>query len=85
MKITINKGMSGKYVGDFGQEKPRFGRNWFFYLPSLSWNKGIFWKNEVTDTTFRWLFFWIGLTIWGNNKNNKHSYNITSTTKTIIN
>lgn len=66
MRITFSKGSAGKYIGDYGQDKPKFGRNWFYILPNIHWNKGKFYKNEVTDISLHWLFYWVGIVIWGN-------------------
>lgn len=43
--------------------RPRFGRNWWFWLPSLQHNGGRFRDFENTDTTLRWLCFSASLTV----------------------
>lgn len=69
MKIYINLVMSGKFNGKKDETIiPKFGRNWFYWLPKLKNNKGKFWKNQVTDIGIIWLFWVLDITIWGNNK-----------------
>jgi len=67
MKITTKLVISGKYIKDYGQGKPKFGRNWFFFLPRIRWNGGKFWKNEVVDVCFLWFIFCFIITYWGDN------------------
>lgn len=41
---------------------PRFGRNWWFWLPSFKTNGGRFKPHQNTDINFRWLCFSLSLT-----------------------
>ena len=57
--------MAGSSKGEvFSQEKlnawtrPRFGRNWWFWLPVLNSNGGRFQKNLCTDINLH-LFCWV--------------------------
>jgi hypothetical protein len=43
--------------------RPRFGRNWWFWLPSLTTNGGRFRSHECTDINFHWLCFAPSLTV----------------------
>ena len=38
-------------------ERPRFGRNWWFWLPKISNNGGGFKKGNCTDVGIMWLCF----------------------------
>ncbi len=42
--------------------RPRFGRNWWFWLPSFTTNGGRFKSHQNTDISFRWLCFSMSLT-----------------------
>jgi len=64
---SFSVGMAGR-VDDKpveGVDSPRYGRWWWFWLPSLHWNKGIPWRGECLDVTFQWLCFWVTATRWG--------------------
>ena len=41
---------------------PQYGRNWWFWVPSLSTNGGRFKADENTDINLRWLCYSISLT-----------------------
>jgi hypothetical protein len=41
----------------------RYGYCWWFWKPSLRWNKGKFWRGQCTDLTFQWLRFSLNMTI----------------------
>jgi len=43
--------------------RPRFGRNWWFWCPSISNNGGNFSKGKCTDIGIYWLCFCISLTL----------------------
>jgi hypothetical protein len=43
--------------------RPRFGRNWWFWLPSLKTNGGRFRCHENTDINFHWLCCSISFTV----------------------
>lgn len=42
--------------------RPRFGRNWWYWVPSLTTNGGRFKNYENTDVSFHWLCFSLSLT-----------------------
>ena len=44
--------------------RPRFGRNWWFWKPSLRTNGGRFRSYENTDINFHWLCASISLTVY---------------------
>lgn len=44
--------------------RPRFGRCWWFWLPSLKSNGGRFRCYENTDINFHWLCLSISLTVY---------------------
>lgn len=48
-------------------EKPRFGRNWWFWMPKPSTNGGRFKRHETTDIGISWLCFCVSFTVysWG--------------------
>ena len=63
-RILISKGIAGKIlqtddIEDFSKSK--FGRYWFYWLPSINRNGGKFSKNQVVDVDIIWLCFWFGL------------------------
>lgn len=66
-KPTFRVGMAGK-VGpnDIIEEweRPRFGRFWWFWVPSFGWNGGRFSRGEIVDTGVKWLCFWFDVTFW---------------------
>lgn len=43
--------------------RPRFGRNWWFWIPALNNNGGGFKRGNCTDLSVNWLCFSLGL-IW---------------------
>jgi len=43
--------------------RPRFGRNWWYWWPSLCSNGGRFRSCENTDINFHWLCFCISFTV----------------------
>ena len=43
--------------------RPRFGRNWWYWLPSLRTNGGRFRSNENTEILFYWLCYSISLCV----------------------
>ena len=63
MKVNFRLIKSGKYEYDYGQGKPTFGYNWFFFYPRLCWNGG-YWKHAVTDLSISFLFYNFGIVIW---------------------
>jgi hypothetical protein len=46
------------------KHRPRFGRNWWFWLPSLHCNGGRFRRHENTDITLHWLCFSVAFTVY---------------------
>ena len=42
--------------------RPRFGRNWWYWKPTFSYNGGKFRRYENTDIQFHWLCFCVSLT-----------------------
>lgn len=75
--IFISVGMAGSSKGSAFEQweleaktRPRFGRNWWYWLPNLKSNNGRFHKHENTDITLHWLCFWISFTVfsWGRKK-----------------
>jgi hypothetical protein len=48
--------------------RPRFGRNWWYWLPSLTSNGGRFRSDEITDINFHWLCVSISLTVYSWNR-----------------
>jgi hypothetical protein len=48
--------------------RPRFGRNWWYWLPSLTSNGGRFRSYENTDINFHWLCVSISLTVYSWNR-----------------
>lgn len=43
--------------------RPRFGRNWWYWLPDFSTNGGKFKSDECTDINFSWFCFCFSLTV----------------------
>lgn len=48
--------------------RPRFGRNWWFWFPSLESNGGRFRSHETTDINFHWFCFCVYLTVYSRKK-----------------
>lgn len=44
--------------------RPRFGRNWWFWAPTLHSNGGRFRSYENTDINFHWLCLCISFTVY---------------------
>lgn len=66
--------MSGSSKGNaFEQQelesthRPRFGRNWWFWVPAITSNSGKFGKDECTNVDIYWLCFSLGLTVFPRN------------------
>lgn len=78
MKISTSLVMAGKFDGKPDETiTPKFGRNWFYWLPKIKYNNGKFWKNEVTDIGLIWLFWVLDITIFGNTKKTyEHNYGL---------
>lgn len=55
--------------------RPRFGRNWWYWVPSLSTNGGRFKSWENTDINFHWLCISISLTVFSWKKNDQGQIN----------
>ena len=74
-KVTSSFVMSGRLDGDsdFDFESSRFGFYWFYFMPSISHNKGSFKKGECVDIGICWLCFIVGLTFWPNRKGNNNA------------
>ena len=73
-RLHLSTMKSAKYDGDIMIDKPRFGYNWFYILPNISWNKGNPLKKQVVDIRFAWLCFCFGFTLypsWVNKKENQ--------------
>lgn len=62
-KPTFSGGMAGRQYTDIC-ERPRFGFNWWFWLPHINWNGGRFSHDEVVDVNLHWLCFWCSVTFW---------------------
>jgi hypothetical protein len=45
------------------EHRPRFGRNWWYWKPSLTNNGGNFKKNRNTDISFYWFCFVFSVTL----------------------
>ena len=45
------------------QTHPRFGRNWWYWVPNISNNGGRFRSHENTDINFHWFCFVWSLTV----------------------
>jgi len=68
--IYIHIGMAGRSTNEVFEQweldastRPRFGRNWWFWMPTFSWNGGRFKPYENTDISFHWLCFWASFTV----------------------
>lgn len=48
--------------------RPRFGRNWWYWFPSLTTNGGMVKSYENTDINFHWLCLSISLTVYSRMK-----------------
>jgi hypothetical protein len=42
--------------------RPRFGRNWWYWVPSFSTNGGNFKRDKCTDVNLHWLCFIMSFT-----------------------
>jgi hypothetical protein len=69
--IYLGVGMAGRsYDSNFEQweldspHRPRFGRNWWFWLPKLITNSGRFRCYENTDINLNFLCFWVSITVY---------------------
>lgn len=62
-KPTFSGGMAGR-LDTCISARPRFGFNWWFWLPHINWNGGRFSRGEVVDVNFNWLCFWCSVTFW---------------------
>lgn len=60
MKVSFSKSAKG----DNGDNKPFFGYCWGFWLPRVSWNHGLPWRDTVTDVSFLWLIFRLNIMHW---------------------
>lgn len=65
MKVYFNYGASSKWKEGDEVIKPVLGYNWWHWFPRIGWNGGRPWRREVIDLNFRWLRFWVGMTIYG--------------------
>ena len=54
------------------KSRPRFGRNWWFWLPNLFTNGGSFKPWENTDIVLQWLCFSLSLTVYSRRKRNSN-------------
>lgn len=61
--------------------RPRFGRNWWYWFPSIRTNGGRFRKHETTDVNFHWLCFAAWITVYCRMKLNVHAQPTTPATK----
>tara|TARA_R110002074_G_scaffold9343_1_gene36980 strand:+ start:51 stop:314 length:264 start_codon:yes stop_codon:yes gene_type:complete len=78
--IFINLIVAGSSKGvEFEQweldakSRPRFGRNWWFWLPNPVTNGGRFKPWENTDIGLHWLCFSLSLTVYSRRKRNNSS------------
>tara|TARA_R110002073_G_scaffold302985_1_gene470779 strand:+ start:218 stop:481 length:264 start_codon:yes stop_codon:yes gene_type:complete len=78
--IFINLIVAGSSKGvEFEQweldakSRPRFGRNWWFWLPNPVTNGGRFKPWETTDIGLQWLCFSLSLTVYSRRKRNNSS------------
>ena len=53
------------------KSRPRFGRNWWFWLPNPVTNGGRFKPWETTDIGLQWLCFSLSLTVYSRRKRNE--------------
>jgi hypothetical protein len=70
-RVTVSRGIAGRVsLGTMFEdlESPRFGFNWWLWIPKYSDNGGKFRKNEVIDVDVTWLCFWFGFVFWPNGK-----------------
>jgi len=77
--IFINLIVAGSSKGvEFEQweldakSRPRFGRNWWFWLPNPVTNGGRFKPWETTDIGLQWLCFSLSLTVYSRRKRNSN-------------
>jgi hypothetical protein len=77
MKLSPSIYMAGRCSPEEAREQakycsppPRFGRFWWFWLPTPQWNGGLPWRDVCTDVTLKFLCFGVNLLIWrtGNRK-----------------
>ena len=54
------------------KSRPRFGRNWWFWLPNPVTNGGRFKPWETTDIGLQWLCFSLSLTVYSRRKRNSN-------------
>lgn len=73
--LFISFVMSGSSKGSVFEQwelesksRPRFGRNWWFWLPSYNWNGGKFKNYENTDISILWLCFSVSITVYSWNR-----------------
>jgi hypothetical protein len=69
--IHIGGTMAGRSTNEHFEQwelesphRPRFGRNWWFWWPSLRTNGGRFRSHENTDINLHWLCFAAWLTVY---------------------
>lgn len=62
-RIYISFYKAAKWDG-YGGIEPKFGYNWFYWLPHLSWNGGLTWKKQCCDIGVAWLIFGGNITIY---------------------
>lgn len=69
--IFLCFGIAGKTTNEVFEQweldaptRPRFGRNWWYWMPSLRSNGGRFKAHQNTDINFHWFCFWISLTVY---------------------
>ena len=63
--VVADKMPPGEVVDrDVYGQTPRFGRWWWFWVPTGHTNGGRFSRDEVVDVTFCWLCFAVSVTFW---------------------
>lgn len=58
-QVFLNGGIACKWQPDFRGVEPKFGRNWFLWLPHFKYD-----IDHCTHLTVSWLFYFFTLTIY---------------------
>lgn len=64
MKITFNCGESARMTHPAFGITPKMGRAYWGWIPHLTWNKGLPWKDQCCGMTLTFLCYWVRCTIW---------------------
>lgn len=67
----LSFGVAGKTTNEVFEQweldapfRPKFGRNWWFWKPTIHANKGYFRSHQTTDVNFYWLCFYACFTVY---------------------